>query len=765
MMGRLRDLVGQHRWVLRHRWRAVVLFVSLSCGLVFVGAAPAFAASITSSGPLTRVEVSPDLNCAVDHAGDTSPEFFGDTACGTLIVVDGVLFGPASIPAGGSAFPRTPYTAVSQSAVTGSGTIADPYMIVTVVDLGTTGMRITETDSYIVGQESYRTDVTVANAGAQTKTALLYRAGDCYLQNSDLGFGSVDTSTGAVACVAGTVDNQGNTVPGTRIEQWSPLSPGSHFYEEFYDTVWARIGSQQPFPDLCAQCANYIDNGAGLSWELTIPSGGSVTRSHLTNFSPLGRVPLTATKTADVATAAAGSTDGYTITISNPNTVAVSLSSITDTLPAGFTYGAGSTTGATTTDPSILGPALTWTGPISVPASSSSSLHFSVTVASTPGDYFNSASADGGSFTVAPTGETAKITVTGALVHTMLTKTASPTSGVAPLTVTYSYNETNDGTEPLGSVALIDDMCSPVTRGPDSPGNNDATLAPGETWTFTCTHTFTTGGTFTNTATATGNTTTGAPAPAEHASATVTVTQVHTTLTKTASPTSGVAPLTVTYSYNETNDGTEPLGSVALADDMCSPVTRGPDSPGNNDATLAPGETWTFTCTHTFTTGGTFTNTATATGNTTTGAPAPAEHASATVTVTVTSAVQPLSPGYWKNHEAATTALLPQTLGSFTVGDFATATGVFASMNCSDSSKSTQNAVGCLAGQLLATKLNVANGTSTCIAPTIAAADAFLVSVGYTGPTGTYTLTADQRATAISLKSTLDAYNNTGVCT
>jgi hypothetical protein len=246
---------------------------------------------------------------------------------------------------------------------------------------------------------------------------------------------------------------------------------------------------------------------------------------------------------------------------------------------------------------------------------------------------------------------------------------------------------------------------------------------------------------------------------------TVTVTQVHTTLTKTASPTSGVAPLTVTYSYHEANDGTEPLSSVAVTDDMCSPVTRGPDSPGNNDATLAPGETWTFTCTHTFTTAGTFTNTATATGNTTTGAPAPAEHASATVTVTVTSAVRARSPGYWNNHEAATTALLPQTLGSFSVGDFATATAVFASMNCSNSSNSTQNAVGCLAGHLLATKLNVANGTSTCIAPTIAVADTLLVSVAYTGPTGTYTLTDDQRATAINVKSILDAYNNTGVCT
>ena len=39
----------------------------------FVAAAPAaVAVPINSAGPLTRVEVTPDLNCAVDHEGDVS---------------------------------------------------------------------------------------------------------------------------------------------------------------------------------------------------------------------------------------------------------------------------------------------------------------------------------------------------------------------------------------------------------------------------------------------------------------------------------------------------------------------------------------------------------------------------------------------------------------------------------------------------------------------------------------------------------------------
>jgi uncharacterized repeat protein (TIGR01451 family) len=394
------------------RWRAVILVSTLVTGLVVTVAEPAYAAPISSAGPLTRVEISPQLNCAVDHSGDIHPEFFDDTACGTLLAVGGVLYGPSSIPAGDSASPRTDYTEISQSGVTGAGTGANPFKIVTVVGLGTTGLRITETDSYVVGQESYRTDVTVANASAQAKTAQLYRAGDCFLQNSDFGFGSVDTSTGAVACVAGQDDGQGNIVPGTRIEQWFPLSSGSHFFEEFYNTVWARIGSQQPFPDTCSPCASYIDNGAGLSWAITIPAGGSVTRSHLTNFSPSGRVPLSTSKTADASAAAPGARDGYTITVHNPNTVAATLNSITDTLPVGFTYVAGSTTGATTANPAISAQILTWSGPFTVPAGGNVVLHFNVTVSSTPGQYFNNATADAGSFSVAPTGNTAPITIT-----------------------------------------------------------------------------------------------------------------------------------------------------------------------------------------------------------------------------------------------------------------------------------------------------------------------------------------------------------------
>lgn len=388
--------------------RLAVLVTALVVPLLHTGAASAASKVIeVPEGRLTRIEISDLLNCAVNHIDDTAGEFYGNTACGTFVATGGTLFGPTAVPAGSNANPRTPFTPVSQSDVSGSGTAADPYRIVTVVDLEGTTLRLTETDTYVSGEESYRTDVELTNTGNAGVTGLVYRAGDCYLQNSDSGYGRLHPESGAVSCVA--VNDAGNG-PGDRIEQWLPLTAGSHAYHAHYSDVWARIGAQQPFDDTC-RCDERIDNGAGLSWEWTIAPSASATFSHITTFSPLGRLPLSTSKTASVTTAPPASSTSYTITVNNPNNAAVTLTEISDTLPDGFTATPGTTTGATTDDPAVAGQTLTWTGPFEVAAGGSLDLTFSVTVSSTPGTYHNEARATATDFTVTPTGPTAPVQV------------------------------------------------------------------------------------------------------------------------------------------------------------------------------------------------------------------------------------------------------------------------------------------------------------------------------------------------------------------
>jgi len=134
-----------------------------------------------------------------------------------------------------------------------------------------------------------------------------------------------------------------------------------------------------------------------------------------------GAQSLQVSKSADSPTTVAGSTNGYTITISNPHKDPVEVASIVDDLPSGFVYTPGSSTDATTANPARdSGGRLTWTGPFTVPGKEEGTkgtkgtivLHFNVTVASKPDDYYNTAAVTQGKKDLNSSGPTAKVTVT-----------------------------------------------------------------------------------------------------------------------------------------------------------------------------------------------------------------------------------------------------------------------------------------------------------------------------------------------------------------
>ncbi len=422
------------------------------------------AQDISSAGPLTDVFLGNDLSCQVAYAGDSSYEFYPPAAapgdCGTFIFTGGTLYAPDFGNHGGTATggigSYTPWTPVSQTAVTGAGTSSSPYTVTTVATAGSTGLTLTEVDAYVVGQNTYRTDVTIANSTGSAQSGILYRAGDCYLQGSDFGYGLV-TGGNSPACTVNP-----NNSPSGRIEQWVPITGGNAYVEDYYGTVWGDIGAHADFPDTC-QCTSLLDNGGGISWDFTAPANGSVTYSHLTAFSPTGNLPLTTAKTADSASVIAGGQDGYTITISNPNTAAVSLADITETMPAGFGYVADSTTGATTSDPTISGQNLTWTGTVSVPGNGSVSLHFDVTAPSTSGGpFYDNASGDAsGGYTVTPTGPTAPVTVTSAALSPLTTaKTADSASVPAGAQDGYTITISNPNSSAVTLSTITDTLAT-----------------------------------------------------------------------------------------------------------------------------------------------------------------------------------------------------------------------------------------------------------------------------------------------------------------
>ena len=249
-------------------------------------------ADIESGGPLTHLFVGNDLSCQVAYRGDRAFELYpprrnnGD--CGTFAVVGRTLFAPDFENHEDTAARRrlgtyTPFSALEQSPVTGSGTEENPLRVVTTVALPGTALRIRQTDTYVRGDLTYRTDVELLNDGPALRNVILYRAGDCYLQESDEGYGFVRFGK-SIGC-----SRNPDNLPPARVEQWVPIHrQGAHYYEAEFDEVWARIGSRRAFPDLC-RCTRAVDNGAGVSWTIAnVPAGATVERSHYTTFSARG---------------------------------------------------------------------------------------------------------------------------------------------------------------------------------------------------------------------------------------------------------------------------------------------------------------------------------------------------------------------------------------------------------------------------------------------------------------------------------------------
>ncbi|MFV8334427.1 Ig-like domain-containing protein, partial [Flavobacterium sp. GSP14] len=104
---------------------------------------------------------------------------------------------------------------------------------------------------------------------------------------------------------------------------------------------------------------------------------------------------LTLTKSTSTPILTSGGTGLYTITLTNTSTQALLVDDITDIMPLGTAYVAGSSTfgGLPITNPTITGQSLVWgnSSNFSIPASGSVSLTFSATIPNTKGTYTNSA--------------------------------------------------------------------------------------------------------------------------------------------------------------------------------------------------------------------------------------------------------------------------------------------------------------------------------------------------------------------------------------
>jgi hypothetical protein len=229
---------------------------------------------IRSDGPLTTIAIGNDLSCQVDHEGDgPGGEFWDgatstldpDTSCFTYLAVGNTLYGKF----------YTDFIPVSQSDVVGRGTERRPFKVTTVVDAGDTGLRITQTDSYVIGNKFYTTKVTVKNRGTSRQDVVLYKLGDCFLNLTDDNTRGkvVQSNLGAAPACESTDPN----APGEI--SLLPSSGGYTYQAGNISATYAAPENHVPYGNTCDDCPNVVDSGVGLSWELSIGPGVSKSKT------------------------------------------------------------------------------------------------------------------------------------------------------------------------------------------------------------------------------------------------------------------------------------------------------------------------------------------------------------------------------------------------------------------------------------------------------------------------------------------------------
>lgn len=258
---------------------AMAAFAAAASTAFGYASCPGQCQTITSS-PLTVVATA-DSSLQIFYQGTTQGQVFSPSSqrgnAGTWIGVGGRTYGPSD------------FTPVSQPAVTGSGAANDPFTVVTTMNVGDTGLRLTETIRLVAGNPYFRIDRRITNTTNANAAIRVFHYADLYLLGSDRGYGYFDPATGAVGGQNGAADF---------FQAFIPITPASNYMEGRYSVVLDAVrtagtgGASLPNTILAVgDPANLIDNGAALQWNLTIRAGSSRTVSDFWSFGVTPQIP------------------------------------------------------------------------------------------------------------------------------------------------------------------------------------------------------------------------------------------------------------------------------------------------------------------------------------------------------------------------------------------------------------------------------------------------------------------------------------------
>ena len=231
-------------------------------------------ATVTIAGsPLTIVigdETSMEVyNSTVPGGGQYFPTdcTAGETAdSGVFAGIGGVIYGPdfGQHPCGSAtgSFP-TPWTKVSLSPVTGTGTSGSPFTVVIVVDAGATGLRLTDTITYVNGASAANIALAFSDTGNAAVTWDTFIGADLYLASSD---------SGTPALVGGAAAGKDCQFQNYTI-LFGNATPNDRYSANGYGTIWSEISAGNLSNTVATGC---LDNGIANEWTgRTLNPGGT----------------------------------------------------------------------------------------------------------------------------------------------------------------------------------------------------------------------------------------------------------------------------------------------------------------------------------------------------------------------------------------------------------------------------------------------------------------------------------------------------------
>jgi hypothetical protein len=180
----------------------------------------------------------------------------------------------------------TDYVLVSQGAVTGSGTAADPRTQDTVYRTGPAGLLVTQTTSYVNGSQFFTIRWVVRNTDMGAAHFKAFAAADFFFDGSDRGTGIY--TQGPPQFIGGTNADTGNSggfaeVPGTTAwSRYQALAYGGSANEVWGKIDGAAADANPTFDNTVI--GEQVDNAGGVEWDqyatgAGLPNGATATFS------------------------------------------------------------------------------------------------------------------------------------------------------------------------------------------------------------------------------------------------------------------------------------------------------------------------------------------------------------------------------------------------------------------------------------------------------------------------------------------------------